>query len=330
MRAVVHDRYGPPEVLRVELVDQPRPKDNEVLVRVHATSVSRTDCHRRAANPFVWRFFSGLLRPKRRILGGELSGAVEAIGSSVSGFRVGDHVFGAKPVDLGANAEFTCVAEDGLLAHVPQGCSLIDVGAVCDGAIQAMNYLRSAKLGKGQRILIYGASGSIGTAAVQLANHSDAHVTAVCSTKNIETVRSLGADEVIDYTLDDFTRNGQTYDVIFDAAGMQSFFHCRKSLNRRGFFLATDGWQNLALALMTAPGWGRKVRVAVRAQNSKKDLLLLKQLIETGRYRAVIDRRYPLDEVVEATRYVESHQKTGNVVLTVVPGPSTGRWSGEP
>jgi NADPH:quinone reductase-like Zn-dependent oxidoreductase len=330
MRAVVHDRYGPPEVLRVELVDQPRPRDNEVLVRVHATSVSRTDCHRRAANPFVWRFFSGLLRPKRRILGAELSGEVEAIGSSVTEFRVGDRVFGAKPLDLGANAEFTCMPEDGLLAQVPQGSSLVEVGAVCDGAIQAMNYLRSAKLRKGQRILIYGASGSIGTAAVQLAHHFDAHVTAVCNTKNIETVRSLGADEVVDYTFEDFTRNGQRYDVVFDAAGKQSFLRCRKSLNRRGLFLATDGWQNLCLAPMTTLGWGRKVRVAVRAQNSKRDVLLLKHLIETGRYRAVIDRHYLLDEAVEATRYVESHQKTGNVVLTVIPERSTARPSGEP
>src|SRR6266536_2261258 len=195
MKAVVHDRYGPPGVLRIEEVERPVPKDDEVLVRVHATTVNQTDCHARRAEPFIWRFFTGLLRPKQEILGMELAGEVEAVGAAATEFAVGDQVFGVK--GFGANAEFVCIRESAPLAHKPAGMTFEEAAAVCDGAIQALMCLRPADLRKGRRILIYGASGSIGTAGVQLARYFDAHVTAVCNTKNVELVRSLGADDVI-------------------------------------------------------------------------------------------------------------------------------------
>ena len=317
MRAVVHDRYGPPDVLRLEDVERPVPKEDEVLVKVHATTVNRTDCHRRAADPFLWRLFAGLRRPKRRILGSELAGDVEAIGAAVTGFAAGDQVFGLNPWTFGAHAELVCVKADGLIAHKPRGLSFEEAAAVCDGALNALTSLRRANLRKGHQILIYGASGSIGTAAVQLARYFDAHVTAVCNTKNLELVRSLGADEVVDYTQEDFTRNGETYDLIYDAVGKHSFRRCKGSLKRGGIYLPTDGWLNIFLALWTRLGT-KRVLLGIPPRYTKEDLLFLKALIEAGEYQAVIDRCYPLEQVVEATRYVETQQKTGNVVLTVI------------
>jgi len=317
MRAVVHDRYGAPEVLRLEDVERPVPEEDEVLVRVHATTVSRTDCHMRRAKPFIWRFFLGLRGPKRRILGSELAGEVEAVGAAVTGFEVGDHVFGLN--GFGAHAEYACMREGALLAHSPAGMTFEEAAAVCDGAQQALGCLRHAHVGPGTRIVVYGASGSCGTAAVQLAKHLGAHVTAVCNTKNVELVRALGADEVVDYLQEDFTRNGETYDVILDAVGMHSFRRCRGSLKPGGLFVATDLgflWQNPLLALWTSRIGDPKVVFAL-SRTTKQDILFFKELVEAGRYRAVIDRRYPLEEVVEATRYVETLEKTGNVVLTV-------------
>ncbi len=317
MRAVVHDRYGPPEVLRLEEVERPVPKDDEVLVKVYATTVNRTDTGFRSAGYFITRFFTGLLRPKWRIPGSELAGEVEAVGAAVSEFAVGDEVFGVK--GFGAHAEFVCVRERGALAHKPAGMTFEEAAAVCDGAILALTFLRRADLRKGRKILIYGASGSIGTAAVQLARHFEADVTAVCNTRNVELVRSLGADRVVDYTQEDFTKNGETYDVIFDAVGKHTFRRCRGSLKRGGVYLATDlGFlaQNPVLALVTRRIGDKRVRFPI-PRYTKKDVLFLRELIEAGEYRAVIDRRYPLEQVVEASRYVETGQKTGNVVLTV-------------
>jgi NADPH:quinone reductase-like Zn-dependent oxidoreductase len=316
MRAVVHDRYGPPDVLRVEDVERPVPKENEVLVKIHATTVNRTDCHRRAADPFLWRLMAGLRRPKHRILGGELAGQVEAVGAAVSELAVGDHVFGTSGPGLGAHAEFICRRESGLIAHKPTGMTFEEAAAVPDGALSALACLRKAGLREGQRILVYGASGSIGTAGVQLAKYFGADVTAVCNTKNLELVRSLGADQVIDYTRDDFTKNGETYDVIFDAVGKHSFRRCRRSLKPGGIYLPTDGLRNFGLALWTSRIGDKKVVFAL-PNSTKEDVLFIKELIEAGKYRAVIDRSYPLEDVVEATRYVETKQKTGNVVLTV-------------
>jgi NADPH:quinone reductase-like Zn-dependent oxidoreductase len=316
MRAVVFDKYGPPDVLRLEDVERPVPKDDEVRVGVHATTVSRTDCALRAGEPFISRFVTGLRRPKRRILGSDLAGEVDAVGATVTEFEVGDRVFGINPWKFGAHAEFICMRANGALAHMPAGVSFEEAAAVCDGAILALNALRPADLQKGQVILIYGASGSIGTAGVQLARYSGANVTAVCGTKDVELVRSLGADEVIDYTQEDFTKNGQTYEAILDAVGNLPFSRCRGSLKRGGAYLATDGLQNLFLSVWTRTG-DKKVRFPIPPRFTKKDVVFLKELIEAGGYRAVIDRRYPLEQVVEATRYVETKQKTGNVVLAV-------------
>ncbi|HEY8675707.1 MAG TPA: NAD(P)-dependent alcohol dehydrogenase [Candidatus Dormibacteraeota bacterium] len=317
MRAVVHDRYGPPEVLRLEDVERPVPKDDEVLVRIHATTVSRTDCALRGAEPLISRFVTGLLRPKRKILGSDLAGEVEAVGAAVTEFEIGDHVFGINPWKFGAHAEFICMRANASLAHMPAGMTFEEAAAVCDGAILALNALRPADLRKGQQILIYGASGSIGTAGVQLARYFGADVTAVCNTKNFELVRSLGADEVIDHTQEDFTNNGRTYDVIFDAVGKHSFKRCRSSLKRGGIYVATDHLHNVVLALWTARFGDKRVLFPIPPRFTKNDAMFLKELIEAGKYRAVIDRSYPLEQVVEATRYVETKQKTGNVVLTL-------------
>ncbi|MES2209661.1 MAG: NAD(P)-dependent alcohol dehydrogenase [Chloroflexota bacterium] len=319
MRAVVQDRYGPPEVLRLEEVERPVPKDDEVLVRIRATTVTRTDAHARAANPFFWRFFAGLRRPKWRTLGVELAGEVEAVGAHVTRFAVGDHVFGSPP-GFGAHAEFICLRETAALAHKPAGMSFEEAAAVCDGAIQALATMRTADVQTGQRVVIYGASGSLGTAAVQLARNIGAHVTAVCNTRNVEIVRSLGADEVIDYTQQDFTKNGQTYDAIIDAVGKYSFLRGRRALRRGGVYVATDLGRFLleTITMLLATRWvgDKRVRMPM-ARRTREDVLFLKELIEAGKFRAVIDRRYPMEQVVEAHRYVETLQKTGNVVLTV-------------
>ncbi len=319
MRAVIHDKYGTPDVLQLAEVDQPVPEDNEVLVKIHATTVNRTDCGFRKAEPFFVRFFSGLTRPRKSILGTELAGEVEAVGAAVTQFEAGDDVFGVNADEFGAHAEFVCMREDAPLAKVPAGMTFEEAAAVCDGAILALSCLRRADLHGGQRVLIYGASGSIGTAAVQLARYFDVDVTAVCNSKNVETVRSLGADRVIDYTQDDFTRRGDTYDVIFDAVGKLSFWRCRDSLKPSGVYLETDLgflWQNPVWAVLTRLVGTKKLLIPL-PRYTKQNVLFLKDLIEAGKYRAVIDRSYPLEQVVDATRYVETEQKTGNVVLTV-------------
>jgi NADPH:quinone reductase-like Zn-dependent oxidoreductase len=318
MRAVVQDRYGPPEVLRVEDVERPVPKDDEVLIRVHASTVTQSDTHLRAARPIIWRLLLGVRRPRRRILGVEMAGEVEAVGTAVSQFSVGDHVFGTSW--FGAHAEFMCLRESAALARKPAGISFEEAAAVCDGAMQGLATLRAADVRAGQRIVIYGASGSLGTAAVQLARELGAHVTAVCNTRNVELVRSLGANEVVDYLQEDFTKNGQTYDAIIDAVGKYAFHWGRRSLKPGGVYVETDlgpyKLETIAMAIVTR--WvGRKRLKFAGGRKTKKDVLFMKELIEAGKYRAVIDRRYPLEQVVEAHRYVETWQKTGNVVLTV-------------
>jgi NADPH:quinone reductase-like Zn-dependent oxidoreductase len=317
MRAVVYEKYGPPDVLRLADVDRPVPAEDEVLVRIHAATVNRTDCGWRTGKPFFARYFTGLLRPRRKILGMELAGEVEAVGAAVTGFEVGDHVFGVK--GFGAHAEYVCIRESAALTHKPAGMTFEEAAAVCDGASIALGCLSKADLQQGRSILIYGASGSIGTAAVQLAKSFGAHVTAVCDTKHVELVRSLGADEVIDYLHEDFTKNGTTYDVVFDAVGKHSFRRSRRSLKRGGLYVETDlGFMWHVPLLMLLTRWVGQKRVIIgMPKYSKQDVLLVKELIEAGRYRAVVDRSYSLEQVVEATKYVETGQKTGNVVLVV-------------
>jgi NADPH:quinone reductase-like Zn-dependent oxidoreductase len=316
MRAVVHDRYGPPEVLHIEEVEPPVPNADEVLVRVHASTVTRTDCGYRGADPFFSRAFTGLRRPKRRIVGMELAGVVEAVGEAVTAFTPGDRVFGIRG---GANAELVCVREQRALAHMPDGIGFEQAAPLSDGPSIANACLQSAPVSEGQRVVVYGASGSIGTAAVQLAKAFGAEVTAVCDTERLELVRSLGADEVVDYTRDDFTKNGRRYDVVFDAVGKQSFRRCRDALKSGGTYLETDLgylWHVPALALATRWIGDKRVRLTI-PKYTKEDVLLVKRLVEEGAYKAVIDRTYPLEQIVEATRYVEAGHKTGNVVLTV-------------
>jgi NADPH:quinone reductase-like Zn-dependent oxidoreductase len=324
VKAVVQDRYGPPEVLRIDDVDAPVPKAHEVLIRIRATTVTQTDTHARAAYPFFWRLFGGLRRPRWRSLGVELAGEVEATGTAVTRFHVGDAVFGCPP-GFGAHAEYICLAETAPIALKPAAMSFADAAAICDGGFQALSTLRGADVKAGQRIVIYGASGSLGTAAVQLAKHRGAHVTAVCGTTHVELVRSLGADEVVDYRTEDFTRRGETYDAIIDAVGKYSFRSGRRALRPGGVFIETDGGRFMleTLAFMAVTWWAGSRRVkGVVGHRNQADAEFLKELIEAGSFRAVVDRRYPLEQVAEAHRYVETWQKAGNVVLTVGDDPA--------
>jgi NADPH:quinone reductase-like Zn-dependent oxidoreductase len=330
MRAVVYDRYGPTEVLRLAEVDEPTPKNAEILVRVRATAVTRADCATREANrrsgiavSLLSRSISGIRRPRQPILGSEFAGTVEAIGVAVREYRSGDRVFGTTGFKFGAYAELICIPESAPIAIMPDAMTFEDAAAVTDGGLNALWCLRQGDLRKGQRILVYGASGAIGTAGIQLARYFEADVTAVCSTRHLELARSLGADRVIDYTYEDFTTNGQTYDVIFDAVGKLSFARCRRSLRPGGRYLATDGLRNLALALVTAHSGTRKVKFSIPPRYTRDDVLLLKELLEAGRYRAVLDRTYPFEDVIDATRYVETERKTGNVVLVGVEAPAS-------
>jgi NADPH:quinone reductase-like Zn-dependent oxidoreductase len=324
MRAVVYDRYGPPEVLRLAEVARPVPQENDVLIQIHATAVTRADCATRDANrrsgllvTVISRLVSGVRRPKQRILGSEFAGEVVAVGTAVSAFAVGDHVFGSSGFRFGAHAEYLSLPERARIARMPAGTGFEEAAAICDGGLNALWCLRGADLRARQRILIYGASGAIGTAGVQLAKTFEADVTAVCGTRNLGLVSSLGADRVIDYTREDFTQNGQTYDVIFDAVGKHAFRRCNASLKPGGRYLATDGLGNLILARWTARFGDKRVIFRIPPRYTQQDVVFLKELIEAGKYRAVIDRTYPLEAVIEASRYVETERKTGNVVLTV-------------
>jgi NADPH:quinone reductase-like Zn-dependent oxidoreductase len=317
MRAVVYDRYGGPEVLHLEQVEKPVPEADEVLVMIRATTVNRTDVGFRSGQPFISKLFTGIRRPRNRILGMEFAGDVEATGGAVTAFKVGDQVFGGK--GHGAHAEFICIKEGETLAHKPAGMSFEEAASVTDGAMLALVCLRAAGPLAGRRVLIYGASGAVGTAAIQLAKHFGADVIAVVSTKHVDLARSLGADDVIDYKQADFTKNGKTYDVIFDSVGQTSFRRCLRSLKLGGTFVETDPgfmWNVPLLYLLTRWVGDKKVKMGI-AGYRRDDLLMLRELIEAGKYRSVVDRTYPLEEAVEAHRYVELGHKTGNVVLRV-------------
>lgn len=318
MRAAVYDRYGPPDVLRVENVPVPVPATGDVLVRVHASTVNRTDCGFREPRPFFVRAFSGLVRPKHRILGTEFAGVVAEVGADVTSFAIGDRVFGVNADHFGANAQFVCVAEHAPIAAMPDGMTFADAAAICDGAVLARTCLSACDVGRGTRLMIYGASGSIGSAAVQIAAHLGADVTAVCPGPTVELVRSLGAGRVIDYTTEDFTAAGDDFDVVLDAVGKRSFGECRRLLTERGTYASTDlgrGWQNPPLTLVTRLA-RRRVRVPI-PRYRQAHVVYFKELLESGALRPVIDREFPLEDVVAATRFVETGQKVGNVVLAV-------------
>jgi len=324
MRAVVYDHYGPPDVLRIEEVARPTPKDDEVLIKIHAATVNRLDVHTREANrksgllvSALSRLVSGVRAPRQRILGSEFAGEVVEKGANVTDFKVGDRVFGNTGLRFGTHAEFTCVKQSARIANMPTNATFEQAAAITDGAFNALWCLRVGNVNEGQTILVYGASGAIGTAGVQLARYLGASVTAVCSTRNLALVKSLGADRVIDYTKEDFTKDGERYDAIFDAVGKNTFEHTKSSLKPGGVYLATDGFRNLLLHFWTQRFGDKKVRFQLPPVYAQKDLLLLKELVETRKFKPVIDRTYAMEEVIDAARYVETEQKTGNVVLKI-------------
>lgn len=312
MKAAVYTRYGPPEVLQVKDVEKPIPKDNQVLIRVFATTVTSGDVRLRKADPFLVRLFAGLTRPKKPIIGSELAGVVEALGKDARQFKVGEQVFGAS---VSAYAEYTCVKDGGLRARKPTNMTFEEAAAIPFGALSALHFLRKGNVRKGQSVLVVGASGGVGTAAVQLAMHFGADVTGVCSTANLDLVKSLGANRVIDYTKEDFAAPA-TYDVIFDTVGKSGFLRSMKSLKKKGVFLSA-----VALVPILRKLWasiaGRKRVVGGISKPKTEDLVFLKELIEAGKLRSVIDRRYPLEQIAEAHRYVEGGHKKGNVVITL-------------
>ncbi len=316
MKAIVYTKFGPPEVLHFQEVEKSAPKANEVLIKIVATTVVKEDPDWRASPGF-----NGILKPRHPILGQELAGEVEATGKDVTRFKPGDQVFGFDM--FGAYAEYKCMHENGALAIKPVNLSYEEAASVPNGALTALPFLRDkAKIQSGQTVLIYGASGSVGSAAVQLARYYGAKVTGVCSTANLEWVKSLGADQMIDYTQEDFTENGKTYDIIFDTVGKRSFSECKGSLSDEGIYLATVPTPVMMLrALWTAKRGGKKVKfvaAGLRSAREKiKDLVFLTELIEAGKIKAVIDRCYPLEQIAEAHRYVEKGHKKGNVVITV-------------
>jgi NADPH:quinone reductase-like Zn-dependent oxidoreductase len=318
MRAVVHDRYGPPEVLRVDQVERPAPKEDEVLVKVIASTVTRGDAMgvRHVEYRFA-RLATGIRRPRRTHFGSEFAGLVEEVGPAVTELNAGDEVFGYAG---GANAEYVAVSESGVIAPKPAGLSFEEAAAVPDGSLLALSCLRPAYPLEGKSVLVYGAGGSVGTAAVQLlSRHFEAEVTAVCDTKAVKVVRSLGAKEVIDRFREDFTKRDTTYDVIFDAVGKHSFRRCRGSLEPGGIYVSMDlgfMYHVPLLALGTRIFGSKRATVGI-GRYRKEDLVLMKGLVEAAKYKPVIDRTYSLDEIVEAVRYVESGQKTGNVVLRI-------------
>ena len=319
MKAVVYTKYGSPNVLQHKEVKKTIPKDHEVLIKIIATTVNRTDCGFRNPEYLAVRLVGGLFKPKKQILGSELAGVVEATGQHVKAFKPGDAVFGLSTFNFGTHAEYICIAENKSIIIKPANITFAEAAAVSDGGFLALANIRKIDFSKPPNILINGASGSIGTASVQFAKYFGAKITAVCNTKDFELLKSLGADEVIDYTKEDFTKNGQLYDVVIDAVGKSSFFSCRKILKSKGIYFSTElGYlsQNIFLALITPILGGKKVQFPL-PKDHKEDIVFIKELMEAGKYKAVIDRTYPFEQLVDATRYVETGQKVGNVVITI-------------
>jgi NADPH:quinone reductase-like Zn-dependent oxidoreductase len=321
MRAAVYTRYGSPDVLEVRDVEKPVPKDNEVLVRVVATTVSAADWRMRKADPFITRFMNGLWRPKKvQILGMEFAGKVESVGKAVTAFGEGDHVFGSPGFRFGAHAQYVCLP-DAQLAIKPANMTFEEAAAVLFGGTSALHFLRKAKIQAGQKVLIYGASGSVGVFAVQLAKHFGAFVTGVCSTVNLDLVKSLGADEVVDYTREDFSEAGRVYDTVLDTVGKSGFSRSLKSLKRGGYYVRVGGSGRLSdfvgeiLRGMWVSTTGAAKVIGGVARGTAGNLSFLKGLIEAGELRTVIDRCYSLDEIAEAHRYVEAGHKKGHVVI---------------
>ena len=329
MKAIVYTNYGQPDVLHLKEVETPIPGDSEILVKVMASTVNRTDCANLTAKPFIMRFGLGLLKPKNTIPGTEFAGDVEAVGKAVTSFKVGDKVFGFDDSVLSSFAEYLTISEDKGLAVMPDDYSYEQAAASSEGTHYAYNFINKVDMKPGQKVLVNGASGGIGSAAVQLLKYHGAEITAVCNTKNLELVKSLGANRVIDYLMEDFTKDKQRYDYVFDTVGKSSFGKCKSLLKPGGVYISSElGWmvQNLFFALVTAmfgsmPGQeGKKVKFPY-PPNIKRSVLFIKKLIEEGKFKTVIDRTYPLDKIADAFTYVLKGQKTGNVVIRINDDP---------
>ncbi len=324
MKAIVYTEYGPPEVLQLKEVEKPVPKDNEILVKIHTTTVGAGDIKVRSFKNIptlfwlIYRLYLGITKPKRHILGMELAGEVEAVGKDVKLFSKGDQIFANSPEGRwGAYAQYISLPEEGAVTTKPSNMTYEEAAAVPYMGLSALFYLRKGNTQKGHKVLINGASGSVGTYGVQLAKNFGAEVTGICSAANVELVKSLGADKVIDYTKEDFTKNGQTYNLIFDAVGKDSFSHCKESLKPEGIYLSTLPTLALLGQMLWTSKMGHKKALYLDATPTKKDLIFLKELIEAGKMKAVIDKRYPLEQMVEAHTYVDEGHKKGNVVITV-------------
>jgi len=320
MRASVYTKYGPAEVATILDVPKPEAKSNEVLVKVYASTVNRTDAGFRSAEYFISRFWTGLLRPKHQILGCEFSGVIEEIGEQVTQFKKGDKVFGFNDKTCGGHGEYLTIAETDAITTMPEGISFDVAAAISEGAHYALVDIRAAKVKPGQKVLVNGATGAIGSAAVQLLKHFGADVTAVCNTKNVELVKSLGADVVIDYQINDFTNTKQRYDFIFDAVGKSSYGKSKPLLTDKGIYISTElgkNAENIFYALFTPLFGGKKLLFPIPSIN-KEDIQFLKERVEKAEFKPVIDRHFKLEQIVEAYKYVETGQKTGNVIIKII------------
>jgi NADPH:quinone reductase-like Zn-dependent oxidoreductase len=320
MKAAIYKNYGPPEVVQLAEVEKPSPKDNEVLIKVHASTVNRTDTGFRSAEYFISRFWSGLFKPTNQILGNEFAGEIESVGKDVKLFKVGDKVFGYNDVTFGAHAEYMVMDEQGALTTMPEHSSFEEAATITEGSHYALCDIRAAKIKEGQSVLINGTTGAIGSAAVQIIKHLGAEVVAVCDTKNVDLVKSLGADMVIDYKKEDFTKLNRKFDVVFDAVGKSSFGKCKRLLKEKGIYMSTElGYmaQNPFLAMITPLFGGKKLLFPIPTI-SKEDVNYLKDLVVSGKFKPVIDKAYSLNEIVEAHKYVQSGMKTGNVIISII------------
>lgn len=326
MKALFSDKYGPPDLIRLIDVPTPEPKDNEVLVKIHATTINRTDSGLLRANPFIVRFFMGLFSPRNHIMGSEFAGMIESVGARVTKFKPGDQVFGLSTKTYGTHAQFLCIPETGSIALMPNNLTYEEAAGVCDGMMLAMTYIRHMQLDSQSQVLVNGATGSIGSAGVQIIKHFGAQVTAVGNTKNIELVKSIGADHVIDYLKEDFTKIKTTFDYVFDAVGKSTFGKCKPLLKPGGTYFSTElgpNAQNIWYALWDTivqnfSGYEKRIKCKFPIPtDNQSDIEFFKMLLETAQYRPIIDRVYPMEQFLEAYQYVETGEKTGNVVLTI-------------
>lgn len=319
MKAIVYTQYGPPEVLQLKEVEKPDPKENEVLVKVYATTVNRTDCAILRAKPFIMRFFMGMFKPKKTIMGTTFAGEIEAVGKEVTSFSVGDRVFGFNDSVLSSYAEYMVISEDNFFMTIPDEISYKQAAASIEGEHYANNFLNKVEIKVGDKVLVNGASGAIGSGVVQLLKSMKVDITAVTNTKNIALAKSLGANKVIDYTKEDFTKENVQYDFVFDAVGKSSFGKCKPIIKPKGVYISSElGYmsQNIFFSLFTPLFGGKKVKFPMPI-DIKESLLVVKKLMEEGNHKAVIDREYPLEQIADAFRYVETGEKTGNVVITL-------------